>query len=283
MRIEVNGVRLFFDVEGARLVPDGAVMREKPTLLLLHGGPGLDHSSYKPAFSQFTDIAQVIYLDHRGNGRSERGDKAAWNLAQWGDDVKAFCDALEIQKPVVLGNSFGGYVALAYATRHPAHPGKLILGSTRAATPDFQLPLAVFERLGGEPARAAAARYFADVSPENRDEFFRICLPLYNRRPSDPDGPKRAVRENEVLEHFRKEGGELHSFDFFLGLPNITCPTLVMGGVDDPMIPIQEQEDIAAALPPHLVRFERFADCGHGPWRDQPEKAFAVIRDFILS
>ena len=74
MRVEVNGVKLFFDVEGARFVPDGGVMREKPTLLLLHGGPGLDHSSYKPAFSQFTDIAQVVYLDHRGNGRSDRGD-----------------------------------------------------------------------------------------------------------------------------------------------------------------------------------------------------------------
>jgi pimeloyl-ACP methyl ester carboxylesterase len=49
------------------------------------------------------------------------------------------------------------------------------------------------------------------------------------------------------------------------------------------MLPIQDQEDIAAALPQHLVRFERFADCGHGPWRDQPEKAFSVIREFILS
>jgi pimeloyl-ACP methyl ester carboxylesterase len=41
MHVRVNGVRLFFDVEGAKLVPDGPVMREKPTLLLLHGGPGL--------------------------------------------------------------------------------------------------------------------------------------------------------------------------------------------------------------------------------------------------
>ena len=51
MHVSVNGVRLFFDVEGAKLVPDGPVMREKPTLLLLHGGPGFDHSIYKPAYS----------------------------------------------------------------------------------------------------------------------------------------------------------------------------------------------------------------------------------------
>ena len=72
MYITVNDTRLFFDVEGAKLVPDGPTMREKPTLVLLHGGPGLDHSIYKPAFATFADIAQVIYLDHRGQGRSER-------------------------------------------------------------------------------------------------------------------------------------------------------------------------------------------------------------------
>ncbi|WP_291866833.1 hypothetical protein [Bradyrhizobium sp.] len=40
MHVVVNGVRLFFDVEGTKFVPDGPVMREKPTLLMLHGGPG---------------------------------------------------------------------------------------------------------------------------------------------------------------------------------------------------------------------------------------------------
>ena len=73
MHVSVNGVRLFFDVEGAKYVPDGPAMREKPTLLLLHGGPGFDHSIYKPAYSALADIAQIIYLDHRGNGRSEDG------------------------------------------------------------------------------------------------------------------------------------------------------------------------------------------------------------------
>ncbi len=96
MHVSVNGVRLFFDVEGAKLVPDGPVMREKPTLLLLHGGPGFDHSIYKPAYSALADIAQIIYLDHRGNGRSEDGPRESWNLEQWGDDVRTFCDALGI-------------------------------------------------------------------------------------------------------------------------------------------------------------------------------------------
>src|SRR6266436_2927476 len=117
MHVSVNGVRLFFDVEGAKFVPDGAAMREKPVLLMLHGGPGADHSIYRPAYSALADIAQIVYLDHRGNGRSEDGPREGWNLAQWGDDVRAFCEMLGIVDPIVLGASFGGMVAMAYAIR----------------------------------------------------------------------------------------------------------------------------------------------------------------------
>jgi hypothetical protein len=61
MHVLVNGVRLFFDVEGAKLVPDGSFMREKPTLLMLHGGPGSDHSIYEPAYSDLADVAQITW------------------------------------------------------------------------------------------------------------------------------------------------------------------------------------------------------------------------------
>jgi len=84
MKIDIDNVTLFFDVDGEALVPDGAVMRERPTLLLLHGGPGFDHSSLKPFFSRFADIAQVVYLDHRGMGRSDRGTsrRGCWNAGR---------------------------------------------------------------------------------------------------------------------------------------------------------------------------------------------------------
>src|SRR5665647_1538299 len=103
MHVQVNGVSLFVDVEGAKFVPDGPAMRERPTLLLLHGGPGADHSMFKPDFSVLAEVAQLVYLDLRGNGRSQAGPREGWTLTQWGDDVHALCEALEIRKPVVLG------------------------------------------------------------------------------------------------------------------------------------------------------------------------------------
>jgi pimeloyl-ACP methyl ester carboxylesterase len=287
MHVSVNGVRLFFDVEGAKLVPDGPTMRERPTLLLLHGGPGFDHSIYKPAYSALADIAQIIYLDHRGNGRSEDGPRESWHLAQWGDDVRAFCDAVGITAPIVLGASFGGMVALAYATRHPDHPSKLVLISTEAAG-DTHLDrrVALFERFGGPEVGALARRRFFDAdSPSDQaaaDAWRKLAFPVYTRTPRDPNLGSRVVGRPEVARHFfAKPGGESHGFDMFPDLHRIQCLTLVMGGDDDPMHPIESQADIAAALPAHLVQFEQFANCGHGVVPDAPERAMALIRDFI--
>jgi proline iminopeptidase len=286
MFVDVNGARLYFDVEGAGLVPDGSRMRTKPTLVLLHGGPGFDHTSYKPAFSALADIAQIVYLDHRGNGRSGGEDPKAWNLGQWGDDLKTFCDLLGIEKPIVYGASFGGMVALAYATRHPGHSGKLILVSTEAAgNSHLERRVALFERLGGSEVGALARRRFLEgkLDPEALEDWLRLAFPVYTKKPRDPQAMRRTIRRPEVNLWFAREGGEGRTFNFFDALPNIQCPTLVLGGEEDPMTPIQCQEELAAALPAHLVRFERFANCGHSVIADAPLRAFAVIRDFILT
>jgi pimeloyl-ACP methyl ester carboxylesterase len=133
MFVSVGDVRLFVDVDGASLVPDGDTVRERPILVMLHGGPGFDHTPFKqPFFSPLKDVAQVVYYDHRGNGRSDRGSPERWTLDQWADDLRELCNVLGIEHPVVFGGSFGGFVALNYAVRHPEHPAGLILVSTSA-------------------------------------------------------------------------------------------------------------------------------------------------------
>jgi pimeloyl-ACP methyl ester carboxylesterase len=284
MLVDVAGARLFFDVEGAGLVPDGSRMRAKPTLILLHGGPGFDHTNYKPAFSELADVAQIVYLDHRGNGRSSGGDPKTWNLAQWGDDLKSFCDTLGIEKPIVYGASFGGMVALAYATRHPGHPGKLILVSTEAAGHSHsERRVALSERLGGPEVDKLARRRFIEgkLDQEALEAWVRLASPVYTRARRDPQAMQRAIRRPEVNYWFARPGGEGRTFNFFPLLSRIRCPTLVLGGEEDPMIPIECQEDLVAALPAHLVRFERFPNCGHSVIADAPLRAFTVIRDFI--
>lgn len=279
MRIQVGDVRLFFDVEGASLVPDGPELRSRPTLLLLHGGPGFDHSSFKPLFSALADVAQVVYLDHRGNGRSDRSAPDQWTLDRWGDDVFEFCRALEIEHPVVLGQSFGGMVAMAYATRHPDHPGGLILSSTTART-RLDRVLAAFERLGGPEARAAAEAFWTKPGEETLGDYARICFPLYSQTPQDPDARTRTVWNFEVMYHF--SGGEDRSMNLLPDLSRVRCPTLVLVGEEDPVTPPGDAEDMLAALPASVARLERFEGCGHGVFRDLPDPGLAAIRRFVL-
>ena len=80
-----------------------------------------------------------------------------------------------------------------------------------------------------------------------------------------PDGP--AMREKPTLRP--------------VGRPEVLRWFTKPGGEDGPVHPIESQADLAAALPPHLVQFERFADCRHAVIPDAPERGMAVIRDFI--
>ena len=202
--------------------------------------------------------------------------------------MRAFCDTLGIVDPIVLGASFGGMVALAYATRHPDHPSKLVLISTEAAGDTYlDRRVELFERFGGPEVGALARSRFLDVdSPRDQaavDAWRKLAFPVYTRTPRDPNLGSRTVGKPAVGLHFSaKPDGESHNFNMFPDLHRIQCPTLVMGGEDDPMHPIESQADIAAALPPQLVQFERFANCGHAVVPDAPERAMALLREFIL-
>jgi pimeloyl-ACP methyl ester carboxylesterase len=275
------GVRLFVDIEGPGLVPDGAVMRELPTLVLLHGGPGYDHSSFKPIFSQLADVAQIVYVDHRGHGRSSRRPAAEWTLDTFADDVVRLCDALGIAKPIVLGQSFGGFVAQRYLARHPAHPGKVVLSSTSHHM-GLARKLDMFEQLGGAAARAAAQAFWTDPCEATWAPYQQVCTPLYNTRPAaDPLARGRTVFNTDIL--FASASGEQRTMNLLPGLAGVQCPVLVMAGAVDPVTPLADAQEIAAAIPAPWGRLVTLADAGHGAWRDQPEAAMQTLRDFITA
>ena len=89
MRARLRGTEIYFDVEGMGLVPDGNVMRERPVALLIHGGPGGDHSGFKPAFTPLAHSMQLVYFDHRGQGRSAEGDPDRYTLDENVEDMEA--------------------------------------------------------------------------------------------------------------------------------------------------------------------------------------------------
>ena len=120
--------------------------RQRPTLVAVHGGPGLDHINMKQTLAPLTDDAQIIFYDQRGHGRSDHSKAGFWNLPTWADDLRRLCDALGLAQPVVLGSSFGGFVTLTYAGMFPSHPGGVILANTTGGRIDYLASVEIFRR-----------------------------------------------------------------------------------------------------------------------------------------
>jgi len=279
MRITLrDGVRLFVDVDGASLRPTGPTMTEVPSLVLLHGGPGFDHSPFKAFFGPLAGRVQLVYYDHRGMGRSDASDPSNWNLATWADDLADLLAQLGITRPILLGQSFGGFVALEYAVTRSAGLAGLVLSSTGARHVPGDCYEA-FARLGGPIARAACEAFFDRPCDETFTRYCADAMGHYNTMPQDPLIRRRQLTATAVLHHFWAT--ELRSFDLRPRLPRITCPTLVVAGEEDPITPPQRSREIAAALDPARTRLCLLPGAGHGAYRDTPDDFEEALTAFL--
>jgi proline iminopeptidase len=277
MFIEVNKIKLFVEVLGPRLVPDGASVRERPTLLALHGGPS-DHAHMRAMVEPFTDVAQVILYDHRGCGRSEQGDPALWTLDQWGDDVRALADTLGLTRPIVMGASFGGYVAQSYAIRHPGHAGKLILAVT-GARENLDWSVEGFRKQGGEEAARIARAFLTKPDGQSVAGFLKHCRHLYTtKRFVDADLAARTKLNPALMYKFFQD---FDTYDFRKGLAAVTGPVLVLGGEEDPILPPPFQDELTQCLSAATVTRQSFANAGHFLNVDAGEAYVRAVRTFI--
>jgi pimeloyl-ACP methyl ester carboxylesterase len=278
MHVEVNGTRLWFDVDGPAFVPEGSWMRQRPTVVLLHGGPGTyDHSYFKPDFARLTSQAQVVYLDLRGHGRSAWGNPADWSFEVCADDLRALCDTLGIVRPVVYGHSMGGFVAMLYGARHPGHATALVLQSTNAR---FDLARLVegFRRFGGDAVAELAERDYSG-SPVSEEEWARVFAVFGPQVPATGELARR-IGNPQLAEH----GMELfRGFDVVAQLARVDCPTLVSVGELDPVTPVAAAREIYDGLPEAIARLEVIEGAGHFPWKDAPERYWPRLIDFVTT
>ena len=276
MYVDVNGTRLWFDVDGQALVPDGGEMRERPTVLLVHGGPGSwDHSYFKPDFSQLSRHAQVVYLDLRGHGRSDWGDPAAWSLEACADDLRAFCDSLGMARPIAFGHSMGAPIVLLYGVRHPEHAAGIVLQAGFARWDASRL-VEGFRRVAGDELAELARRSFAAGSV-TEEEWARVAAAFGPRVPDD----EQRARARKNLE-LNAPGIELlRGVDIVDELGRVASPTLVAVGELDPVTPVAAAEEIVAGLPQGLGRLEVIQAAGHWAWKDAPERFWPMLTEFV--
>lgn len=283
MRITLGDVTLWFDVSGPSVVPGSSASVQRPTVVAVHGGPGLDHVNLKAELEPLAVHVQILYYDQRGHGRSDYGTAESWNLRTWADDLRRLCDALGLVRPVILGSSFGGHVALTYAGQFPGHAGGIVLANTTAGHPDHKRSVEVFRRLGGDEAASIAAREFAEPTEDSLAEFRRVCLPLYSSTPPSADEVwqrrGRAIETLEVNRHYF--GREASRFDPWTVTGMVNCPVLILAGEDDPVCPIGVAEDLASHLPAASTTLLRLPGARHTVFRDRPDLTFPAVADFV--
>lgn len=278
MHIDANGTRLWFDVDGPVLVPDGTKMRKRPTVVLVHGGPGVyDHSYFKPDFARLAHHAQVVYLDLRDHGRSAWGEAVSWSFEACADDVRVFCDTVGITKPIVLGHSMGCPIVLLYAARHAGHAAGLIVVSAFARW-DMPRMVEAFRRVAGDEVAEIAGRSYA--GEEVPDEEWARVLAAF--------GPHRPEKERQAHTPKNLELNEygmdvVRRTDIIGQIGRVDSPTLVAVGELDPVTPVAAAEEIVAALPEGIAQLEVIEGGGHFTWLDAPDQFWSMMAEFIAT
>jgi proline iminopeptidase len=182
MRAKVRGTEIYFDVDGMGLVPDGDRMVERPVLFLLHGGPGGDHSSFKTQLAPLRDVAQLVFIDHRGSGRSAAAAPETYTLDENIDDVDALREYLGLERIGLLGSSYGGIVAQGVALRYPQRISNLILSAT-APSHRFMDEARRIVADRGTPEQQRVCQWLWEGSFESEAqlyEYYRAMAPMYS-------------------------------------------------------------------------------------------------------
>lgn len=258
-------------------------------LLVLHGGPGLDHTMFGHHLDPLAQAYRLVLVDGREQGRSARGtDPAGWTLAQHARDVSGLAAALGVERYAVLGHSFGAFVALQHAADAPGAAAATVVSSGVPSTgflDAVQEGLAVFEP---EELREQVTRSWADeASARTQDDCRRLLadqMPWHFKDPRDPRiaemlaGLEHMTYSPDVLRASSLDGGGL-SIEVEDRLPAVTQPMLVLGGRHDRTCVPAAAERIAALVP--RAELHLFEESGHMTFVEQPREYVEVVRGFL--
>lgn len=285
MRAAIRGTEIYFDVEGAGLVPDGDRMREKPVAFILHGGPGGDHTGFKPGMSPLAQKMQLVYFDHRGQGRSAKGDPELYNLDENVEDMEALRRHLGLGPIVSIGTSYGGMVAMAHAARYPDSVSHLVLVVTAAHAGFNARARQIVAGRGTAEQKAVCDQLWAGQldTVEKLRHYYSVMGPLYSTT-HDPKtaGASRArgILTPEALNRAFAPGGFLQSYDLRPELARITAPTLILAGRHDWICPPEFSEELHRLIPGSDLRI--FENSSHSIRADETEAFLDVVSGFVV-
>jgi proline iminopeptidase len=283
MQAAIRGTEIYFDVAGMQIAPVGKNFVERPVLFLLHGGPGGNHLRFKQHSLALQAWAQLVFIDHRGCGRSKKTRQADYTLENNIEDIEALRQHLGLKKICILGTSYGGIVAQGYAIRYPKNLDKLILSVTLPSYRGLAEAKQYLQQHGTAKQIAIAEHLWNGTFQHSQQvvQFFKIMDSLYSltaRKKRKPvfNQPKMVWSHEALNEGF---GGFLRHFDFVPKLKKITCPTLILAGQDDWICRPSQAKIMAQHIPNAQLKI--FKNCSHSIAVDAPEKYIKAIKHFM--
>ncbi|MBC8101229.1 MAG: alpha/beta fold hydrolase [Cytophagales bacterium] len=284
--------------------PKGRIYYEKegqgPLLILVAGGPGGGHTSFHPWFNRLAKTHTVVYFDNLGRGRSDRlQDPKQYTVERDADDIESLRIALKADKIAVLGHSYGGMPALAYALKYPAHLDRLILSDTLHSADGFQQNIdncnreaqtrfpEVWEKLMAlrkTGVKSSAAEYGEIYSTPTDDLYWYDTTNAARMfRANDPPGTgfNNAVYLAMLGDDPEwKVGGTMKAYDPRPRMKTLAgLPTLICVGRSDRVATPGIAWELNRLIPAsRLVIFEK---SGHRPWVEESDRYFQTVSAFL--
>ena len=203
------------------------------SLFVLHGGPGLDHTMFRPYLDPLAEDFRVLYVDQRGQGRSERVDPATLSLEVFARDVDLLADALGLDEYALLGHSFGAIVTTWHAINLGTATAYVISAGGDSSANVLADVEASLEAMG-DAGRPIADSWEQEKSVQTEgelQELLRVQNPFHFARDPPPGFGEEMIGSPDVLRHFANAG--YGDFDYTPDLGRVQQPTLVIVGEKD--------------------------------------------------
>lgn len=285
MKAKIRGTEIYYDIAGMQLSPIKQNFEEKPVLFMLHGGPGGDHLRFKQHSLELQEVAQLVFIDHRGCGRSKKTKQSDYTMENNIEDIEALRKHLGLDRICMLGTSYGGMVAQGYAIRYPGHLDKLILVATAPSHQSLD-EAKHYMKEHGTPKQITMSETLWNGAFKNSkhiEKFFQITESLYSVLARRKKKKTTNVKSQTIWSHEALNQGFktfLRTFNYVSKLKKIKTPTLILAGADDWICSANQSKIIAKNIPHSTLKI--FKNCGHAIAVDAHKQYIKVIKKFLM-
>lgn len=261
-------------------------------IIILHGGPGMMNSSYLiPGMLELAKTNRVIVYDQRGSGKSSNTviGYNQMNLEKFTIDLDLLVRGLSLDKVILIGHSWGGIIAMNYATEHPENVSKLILMDTAPADHQGIIEFEEAARLKTQAIAKEVAPLYSEETLEQMDikdikHLYSKLFISYVYNPEDAKKINLDFSKTSVISGVRSMQELVKSvwmnkdFNLFPSLKRMRIPTLIIYGKED-LTPINCVQKINEAIKGSKIYY--IENCGHFPFIEKPKETFDGINDFL--